>query len=398
MATPNDDHLTLLCEMRDLLRKLPDDLVSRLRSGPGGGLFPEGAPVSGRQQASSDGGPQSPEDEAEAGARARGGRVRAYENAGFALGRFISPLGQLAGFSRDIRAVMEAFGALKGKTVQEGINPLQGGFARVAGANLDNLKREQEAVKGFNQRPPDWLTQAKLQGKDVSGRLGSSLGPAALKLSGVARPGEPMPTAEELARALGARGPQVPPQTPRAAPSSLPAVPSDLARAFGLDRSKQTQLAPPVPPGTTRTGRIPTARDFPAQTAPAGLAGGLAAEGFPPPAAGGVASTGPVLSGGVGQQIVAKLDQLISLATGQRQQQQDDAADTPDDKTRHTEDQGPESFWKQERAAGPERGNPSLDRASTPPPPAKQGGEGIGEKIVESIAEKLIMAAITAAL
>ncbi len=383
-----EEHLKLLREMRDSLRKLPDELVHLLGKGPGGGLFPEGEPAPWQKPPASGKQLQTPEEEEEAGKQASGAKVRALENAGFALGRFIQPLAQLAGFSRDIRAVMESLGALKGTREQLPPSPLGGGAAREAKQQLAGMSHERDVIKAFTMQEarrsaPTAATFEKMKPPEQQ----------------TPRPPVPLPKFEEQRRAAGAPPlpvpSAIPPQSRAYFDPDSPLYPAGRS-GQGIPTAATFENRPPTTPPRPQP-TIPTAATFEdSRPRPPG-ASPSPMEGFSRTGTGGTPPGAPPLSGGVGQQVVAKLDQLIALATGQQQQQMDEASDTPDDKTRHTEDLGDDFGGWPQRVARQQGGVASsgmLPAALVTPNPGK-GGSGA---FLEAIMEKIAMAAITAGL
>src|SRR5262245_61956506 len=127
MAEDTTPDTILLRDIRELPQKLPEQIVNKLSGGPGGGVFPGGAP------APADSGKPS----------AAGAKVRAGESLGFALGRFVPEIGQLAGVSRDIRNVMDAWKNLIG--TKESVPPSAGppSLSALAGEKLQLQKTQQ---------------------------------------------------------------------------------------------------------------------------------------------------------------------------------------------------------------------------------------------------------------
>lgn len=137
----------LLRDIRDGLRKLPDDLASRLGQGRAGGLGDRPSwhgQDQDRNKAEKDRGPDLAE------------KTRGLEGFGFALGRFVPIFGQIASFSRDIRAVIDAAQNLRG---------LFGQTAAQKATAAEDVGKE----AGGAPRPAPHLPSARVQGEVEAG-------------------------------------------------------------------------------------------------------------------------------------------------------------------------------------------------------------------------------------
>jgi len=316
---PTGDRSQLLRDIRDLLRKLPDQMVVKMAGGPGGGLFPGGAPA---------GGGTGPDEKETSPGRAK---VKGYENLGFALGRFVPTIGQVAGLSRDIRNVMDAWKGLMGTEEQVAPVPPPHMLSERAGQIVGQQQEQQQEPTDL--KPPDWKRIAagpgypSTSGKSYPEPSGSEFGKAQFEME------------QEMERRRWEVG--VPPGPPPGGePGSLPGRPAGRPMQ-GYD--PRGALPPPPLPA------------WPPKAPPTQLGGVAAVPTVMPQAPLPMtmsAKEEPGKGRDAGNEVPQKLDKIAGLLEELLKVQKDQASNTDTDETENVENWQPKGAWQEVPAAG----------------------------------------------